>query len=145
MSATGSQDALQMHPDAKAALKRHPDPSKEYSFLAGTAMEEAATDMPKSSLKGMQDQSKQLLYSICSPTSADYWIWAFRNKAFGSKSTHFPNNFHMLVSIPSHLQFCKDVLSVLHVFDIRQHYILASTQLLVVNFLTYFSSLCQRD
>ena len=93
-----------------------------------------AADIPKSFLKYIQDQSKPLLYSICLPTSVDYWICAIRNKVLESKSVHFLNNFHMLVSIPAYLQFCNDIISALHVFDIRQQYNLTSWILYFDNF-----------
>ena len=93
--------------------------------MVGPPMEEAA-DTPESPLKGIQDQSEPLLYSICLPTSADWWVLGFPKQGLRRNSALFLENFHMLVSIPAYLQLFKDVLSVLHVFDIRHYSILES-------------------
>ena len=60
------------------------------------------------------------------------------------KLARLSNNSHMLLSILLHLQFSKDVLSVLPVFDDRYHCILASRSVHFNNFFTYFSDLCPR-
>ena len=82
MASSGSQNALQIHPETNAALQRHPDPQKDHFFLAGTPMGEA-TNTPKTSPEGIQNIFKTLhagiylqhqLFIKFEPSEKGVWI-----------------------------------------------------------------------
>ena len=76
-----------------------------------------------------QKQSKQLACGRWPPIPSFGKVLAIRNLALGSKIKHLLNASSVLASILNYFQFFTDVLSVLHVFENRQHCILGANGL----------------